>query len=188
MSEFRMEATNIGQYIDDVQDETINSNQAVQRDFVWTAEMIDNLIYSATSQKVFIPNLILAEENKGDITTTYIVDGNQRTEALRRFKYDNYKVSVKIRNPIVTYDRKKLDENNKIIRNENGEVIWETVEFDLRKKTYDDLPVELQRKFNKCPLMITIYQDRTTEGTSELHMSVNMQTKLKELKIIISFL
>ena len=141
MSEFRMEATNIGQYIDDVQDETINSNQAVQRDFVWTAEMIDNLIYSATSQKVFIPNLILAEENKGDITTTYIVDGNQRTEALRRFKYDNYKVSVKIRNPIVTYDRKKLDENNKIIRNENGEVIWETVEFDLRKKTYDDLPV-----------------------------------------------
>ena len=119
MSEFRMEATNIGQYIDDVQDETINSNQAVQRDFVWTAEMIDNLIYSATSQKVFIPNLILAEENKGDTTTTYIVDGNQRTEALRRFKYDNYKVSVKIRNPIVTYDRKKLDENNKIIRNEN---------------------------------------------------------------------
>lgn len=183
MSEFRMEATNIGQYIDDVQDETINSNQAVQRDFVWTAEMIDNLIYSATSQKVFIPNLILAEENKGDITTTYIVDGNQRTEALRRFKYDNYKVSVKIRNPIVTYDRKKLDENNKIIRNENGEVIWETVEFDLRKKTYDDLPVELQRKFNKCPLMITIYQDRTTEGTSELvnlynnHAGMNVSQK-----------
>lgn len=183
MNGFRMEATNVGQYIDDVQNETINSNQAVQRDFVWSIEMINNLIYSAVSQKVFIPNLILAEENKGDITTTYIVDGNQRTEALRRFRYDNYKVSATIRNPIVTYNRKKHDENNKIVRYENGEVVWETAEFDMRKKTYDDLPAELQRQFNKCPLMVTIYQDCTTDETSDLvnlynnHVGMNVSQK-----------
>lgn len=183
MNGFRMEATNVGQYIDDVQNETINSNQAVQRDFVWSIEMINNLIYSAVSQKVFIPNLILAEENKGDITTTYIVDGNQRTEALRRFRYDNYKVSATIRNPIVTYNRKKHDENNKIVRDENGEVVWETAEFDMRKKTYDDLPMELQRQFNKCPLMATIYQDCTTNETSDLvnlynnHVGMNVSQK-----------
>lgn len=183
MNGFRMEATNVGQYIDDVQNETINSNQAVQRDFVWSIEMINNLIYSAVSQKVFIPNLILAEENKGDITTTYIVDGNQRTEALRRFRYDNYKVSATIRNPIVTYNRKKHDENNKIVRDENGEVVWETAEFDMRKKTYDDLPMELQRQFNKCPLMATIYQDCTTDETSDLvnlynnHVGMNVSQK-----------
>lgn len=183
MNGFRMEATNVGQYIDDVQNETINSNQAVQRDFVWSVEMINNLIYSAVSQKVFIPNLILAEENKGDITTTYIVDGNQRTEALRRFRYDNYKVSATIRNPIVTYNRKKHDENNKIVRDENGEVVWETAEFDMRKKTYDDLPMELQRQFNKCPLMATIYQDCTTNETSDLvnlynnHVGMNVSQK-----------
>lgn len=183
MNGFRMEATNVGQYIDDVQNETINSNQAVQRDFVWSVEMINNLIYSAVSQKVFIPNLILAEENKGDITTTYIVDGNQRTEALRRFRYDNYKVSATIRNPFVTYNRKKHDENNKIVRDENGEVVWETAEFDMRKKTYDDLPMELQRQFNKCPLMATIYQDCTTNETSDLvnlynnHVGMNVSQK-----------
>lgn len=183
MNGFRMEATNVGQYIDDVQNETINSNQAVQRDFVWTVEMINNLVYSAVSQKVFIPNIILAEENKGEVTTTYIVDGNQRTEALRRFRYDNYRVSATIRNPIVTYNRKKHDENNKIMRDKNGEVIWEVAEFDLRKKTYDDLPAELQRQFNKCPLMATIYQDCITEETSDLvnlynnHVGMNVSQK-----------
>ena len=166
MNGFRTEPTTIGQYIDDAQNETIKTDQAVQRDFCWTNESINNLIYSAVSQKICIPNLILAEEDKSGITITYVVDGGHRTEALRRFKYSGYKITTLIRNPFVTYNKKKVDENGKIIRDENGDIVWETVEFDLRKKTYNDLPDELKRQFNKCPLMTTIYQDCTSEETT----------------------
>lgn len=183
MNGFRTEPTTIGQYIDDAQNETIKTDQAVQRDFCWTNESINNLIYSAVSQKICIPNLILAEEDKSGITITYVVDGGHRTEALRRFKYSGYKITTLIRNPFVTYNKKKIDENGKIIRDENGDIVWETVEFDLRKKTYDDLPDELKRQFNKCPLMTTIYQDCTSEETSSLvsimnsHVAMNPSQK-----------
>lgn len=183
MNGFRTEPTTIGQYIDDAQNETIKTDQAVQRDFCWTNESINNLIYSAVSQKICIPNLILAEEDKSGITITYVVDGGHRTEALRRFKYSGYKITTLIRNPFVTYNKKKVDENGKIIRDENGDIVWETVEFDLRKKTYNDLPDELKRQFNKCPLMTTIYQDCTSEETSSLvsimnsHVAMNPSQK-----------
>lgn len=183
MNGFRTEPTTIGQYIDDAQNETIKTDQAVQRDFCWTNESVNNLIYSAVSQKICIPNLILAEEDKSGITITYVVDGGHRTEALRRFKYSGYKITTLIRNPFVTYNKKKVDENGKIIRDENGDIVWETVEFDLRKKTYDDLPDELKRQFNKCPLMTTIYQDCTSEETSSLvsimnsHVAMNPSQK-----------
>ena len=140
MNGYRPESTCVGQYIDDVQNETIKTDQAVQRDFCWGNESINNLIYSAVSQTIFIPNLILAEERKKDIVITYVVDGGHRTEALRRFKYCGYRISSAIRNPIVKYSRKKLDENGGIVRDEYGDVVWEIAEFDLRKKTYEDLP------------------------------------------------
>lgn len=183
MNGFRIESTNVGQYLDDVQNETIKTDQAVQRDFCWNNEMINNIISSAISQKVYIPNLILAEENKEEVTITYVVDGGHRTEALRRFKYSDYKITSMIRNPIVTYNKKKLDKNGKIIRDEYDDVVWETEEFDLRNKRYSDLPKELQRQFNKCPLMATIYQNCTTEETSNLvnlynnHVGMNVSQK-----------
>lgn len=183
MNGFRPEATTVGQYVDDMENETIKNDQAVQRDFCWKNESINNLIYSAVSQKICIPSLILAEENKSAVTITYVVDGGHRGEALRRFKYSGYKITSTIRNPFVIYNRKKLDENGKIMRDEYGDIIWETMEFDLRKKTYDDLPPELKRQFNKCPLMATIYQDCTSEDTSMLvnlynnHVAMNPSQK-----------
>ena len=111
MNGFKLETTCVGQYLDDVQSETTKTDQAVQRDFCWTNESMNNLIYSATSQKIFIPNLILAEEDKDGVIVSYVVDGGNRTEVLRRFKYCSYKVTSKIRNPIITYNKKKLDEN-----------------------------------------------------------------------------
>lgn len=183
MSRFRTEATNIERYIDDVQNEITKTDQAVQRDFSWSNENINNLIYSAISQDVFIPNIILAEENKNGVTITYVVDGGHRTESLRRFKYCDYKITSTIRNPIITYNKKKVDKNGNIIRDSYGDAVWELCEFDLRNKRYKDLPQELKRQFNKCPLMTTIYQNCISEETSDLvnlynnHVGMNVSQK-----------
>lgn len=105
LDEYRIEQMGVGAYVDSIDEEVITVDQAVQRAFCWSNEMINNLIYSTVSPKrIYIPNIILAEEKREDgLTTTYVVDGGQRTEALRRFVFDGHKISKSIRNRYVTY-------------------------------------------------------------------------------------
>jgi hypothetical protein len=160
MDGYRIERWSVEQYMDDVHTQIIQPEPTVQRGWSWTKEALNGLIWSAVSGIVFIPNLILAEtKSESGIKSTYIVDGGHRTEALRRFRYGEYKVTNEIREPIVRYNRKKLNEEGKVIKNQYGDIIWETVEYDLRGKTYEDLPTELKRQLNKGQLAVTIYQN-----------------------------
>ena len=110
LDEYRIEQMGVGAYVDSIDEEVITVDQAVQRAFCWSNEMINNLIYSTVSPKrIYIPNIILAEEKREDgLTTTYVVDGGQRTEALRRFVFDGHKISKSIRNRYVTYQGNNL--------------------------------------------------------------------------------
>ena len=54
LDEYRIEPLSIGQYLDRVDSEDIKIDQAVQRDFCWTKEMMNSLIYSALSRKIYI--------------------------------------------------------------------------------------------------------------------------------------
>lgn len=174
LDEYRIEPLSVGQYLDGVDNEDTKIDQAVQRSFCWNKEMMNSLIYSALSRKIYIPNLILAEEKREDGTKqTYVVDGGQRTETLYQFKYCGYKITNNLRTYIIPYKKKKKDGNGGILRDEYGNIQYEIEEFDIRKRTYDDLPDELKSKFDGCPLTTVIYQDCTTEETSELVMLYN---------------
>ena len=112
LDEYRIEPMTVGQYLDEVDNENIKINQSVQRDFCWKQEMMNALIYSALSRKIYIPTIILAEEKKKNGTKqTYVVDGGQRTETLYRFKYEGYKITKNLRNYLIPYNKKKVDEN-----------------------------------------------------------------------------
>lgn len=184
LDEYRIEPMTVGQYLDEVDNENIKINQAVQRDFCWKQEMMNALIYSALSRRIYIPTIILAEEKKKNGTKqTYVVDGGQRTETLYRFKYEGYKITKNLRNYLIPYNKKKVDENGEYIRDEYGDIECEIEMFDIRNKTYDELPDELKSKFNGCSLTATIYQECTTEETSELvllynnHVGMNVSQK-----------
>ena len=111
------------------------------------------------------------------------MDGGQRTETLYRFKYEGYKITKNLRNYLIPYNKKKVDENGEYIRDEYGDIECEIEMFDIRNKTYDELPDELKSKFNGCSLTATIYQECTTEETSELvllynnHVGMNVSQK-----------
>lgn len=174
LDEYRIEPLSVGQYLDRVYDEDIKIDQAVQRSFCWTKEIMNALIYSALSRKIYIPNLILAEENMSNGTKqTYVVDGGQRTEALYQFKYCNYKITNNLRTYIIPYKKKLRDDSGNILRDEYENILYELIEYDIRNKTYEDLPDELKSRFNGCPLTTVIYQDCTTEETSELVLLYN---------------
>lgn len=175
LDEFRIETTSVGQYIDKVEKKKIKADQDVQREFCWSNEMINNLIFSTISKKrIYIPNIILAEQNKEDGTkVTYIVDGGQRTEALRRFIKDGHKITKSIRNRYVEYQGVKLDEDGNIMLDEYNDPIYEMKEYDLVGKKFVDFPEELKDRLNSCVLSTAIYQDCTQEETSDLVMLYN---------------
>lgn len=184
LDEYRIEPLSVGQYLDRVDNEDIKIDQAVQRSFCWNKEMMNALIYSALSRKIYIPNFILAEEKRSDGTKqTYVVDGGQRTETLYQFKYGGYVITNNLRSYIIPYKRKRIDDKGDVLRDEYGNIQYELIEYDIRRKTYADLPQELKNKFDGCPLTTVIYQDCTTEETSELvllynnHVGMNVSQK-----------
>lgn len=183
LDEYRIEPLSIGQYLDSVESEDTKIDQAVQRSFCWSKEMMNSLIYSALSRKIYIPNLILAEEKKNGIKQTYVVDGGQRTETLLQFKFYGYKITNNLRSYMIPYKKKLVNQNGEIIRDEYGNIKYEIEEFDIRNKKYEDLPQELKNKFDGCPLTTVVYQDCTPEETSELvllynnHVAMNVSQK-----------
>lgn len=193
LDEYRLKAMTIGDYIDDVYERKIKSDQAVQRAFCWSNEAINNLVYSTLSKKrIYIPNVILAEENNDNGTIkTYIVDGGQRTEALARFIKEGHKISKSIRNRYVEYQTNKKDKDGNLILDDDGDPISELVTYDLVGKTFDDLPSELKKRIIGGNLAAAIYQDCTPDETSELvllyNSTVGMTVSQKSLTYVGKF-
>lgn len=76
---------------------------------------------------------------------------------------------------MVTYQRKAKDENGNIKRDPKGEIIWENADFDIRNKTYEQLPDELKARFNGYQLEVAIHQNCDTTEISKLVRKYNNQ-------------
>lgn len=154
-------------YLDKVKEEDISDSQDVQRKFCWDKGAINELIVTVLTDD-YIPPIILGEEElEGDMVQQYIVDGMQRTSSLNIFRYGNYAITSAIEDSIIEYQEKKT-ENGKACRNDDGSVIWESKNFDIKKKTFDDLPKILQKKFDDYQIEIVIRQECTMKEISKL--------------------
>ncbi len=169
-------------YLDKVKEEDISDSQDVQRKFCWDNNAVNELVVTVLTDD-YIPPIILGEEELGDgVVQQYIVDGMQRSSSLILFRYGNYKITTAIENSVVEYQEKKI-ENGQVCRDDDGNVIWESKEFDIKKKNYDELPKALQRKFDDYQIEISIHQDCTMEMISKLvrrynnHKSMNAVQK-----------
>lgn len=169
----RDQSYSLNDYLGYVNDGDICDNPDVQR----LAGCFDNrevneLIYTVLTSD-HIPELILAECNEDN--RTYITDGLQRTTMLMKFRHQNFKISSAIDNPIVEYMKKKRDENGNILKNERGQIELEEAEFNIKNKTFEMLPEELQKMFNDFQIRIVIHEDCTMKRISELIKRYNYQ-------------
>lgn len=154
-------------YLDKVKEEDISDSQDVQRKFCWDKSAINELIVTVLTDD-YIPPIILGEEElEGDMVQQYIVDGMQRSSSLVWFRYGNYEISSAIENSIIEYQEKKV-ENGKVCKDNENNVIWESKKFDIKKKTFSELPKVLQKKFDDYQIEIAIHQDCTMEQISKL--------------------
>ena len=133
------------QYLGKNQDGDISNDADTQRNPAWKS-IINGLIVTALTDD-YIPPIILAEEDNSQL---HIVDGGSRTAALKMFLYGNWKISSSIETSIIQYKKK--------VKNENGDIIWEDAEFNIKNKTYEQLPVELKKKFDECQIETVIHE------------------------------
>ena len=174
MKNIRKQTFALEQYLKDIKDEKVRTDQECQRlSGQWNSNMVNELIASVLTED-YIPPIILGEETVSNGTVRqWIIDGLQRSSTLLLFRYGNSKITKSLDEYMVTYQRKATDENGNIKRDEYGEIVWENVEFDIRSKTYEQLPEELKVIFNGYQLEVVIHQKCDITQISKLVRKLN---------------
>lgn len=179
----RKQTYSLEQYLKLMKAEKIRTDQECQRrSEQWKPGMVSELIATVLTEN-YIPPVILGEETTGKIIKQWIIDGLQRSTSLSLFRYGNIRITKNIDEYLVAYQRKVLDENGNPVRDRQGEIIWESVECDIRNKTYEQLPEELKDRFNEYQIEVVIHQDCDTTEISKLvrkfnnHVAMNTAQK-----------
>ena len=174
MKNIRKQTYTLEQYLKDMKAEKIRTDQECQRlSGQWNPNMVNELIASVLTDD-YIPPIILGEETTSNgITRQWIIDGLQRSSTLSLFRYGNTRITKNLDEYMVTYQRKATDENGNIKRDEQGEIVWENVDFDIRNKTYEQLPEELKEIFNGYQMEVVIHQNCDTTQISKLVRKLN---------------
>ena len=176
----RKQTFSLDQYLKLMKAETIRSDQECQRmSGQWNANMVNELIATVLNDG-YIPPIILGEETVNGITRQWIIDGLQRSSSLSMFRYGNTKITKNLDECMITYQRKILDEDGKPKRDEQGEIVWEATEFDIRNKTYDQLPEELKDRFNGYQLETAVHQECDITEISKLVRKYNNHTAMNQ--------
>lgn len=166
MAKTRKQTYTMSMYLDKVRDMDIRNDADVQRQFVWNNEQINELIMTILTDD-YIPPIILGEEDSSQL---WIVDGGQRTAALTRFRYGNYKITKMVGNSTVAYKEKAKDDK--------GSIKWIDTTFDIRNKSYDKLPDELKKKFNEYQIETVIHEHCDNHRISQLIKRYNNHTAM----------
>ncbi len=169
----RKQTYSLDQYLKLMKAETIRTDQECQRlSGQWNHNMINELIATVLTGN-YIPPIILGEEITNNITKQWIIDGLQRSSSLSLFKYGATRITQNIDEPMITYQRKILDENGNVKRDADNEIMWESVQCDIRNKTYAQLPEELRDRFDQYQIETVIHQDCDTIDISKLVRKFN---------------
>ena len=145
MARPRKQVYTMEQYTKNVSEGYITNDADTQRNPAWEP-IVDGLAVTILTDDYISP-IILAEEDSGQI---HIVDGGSRTAAFKMIRFGNYKIKSSVKNPIIPY--------KKLVKDDNGKIKFEDSEFDIRNKTFEQFPKELQKKFDEYQIETVIHE------------------------------
>ena len=146
MARPRKQVYTMEQYTKNVSEGYITNDADTQRNPAWKP-IVDGLAVTILTDE-YIPPIILAEEESGQI---HIVDGGSRTAAFKMIRFGNHKIKSSVENPIIPY--------KKLVKDESGKTKFEDAEFDIRNKTFEQFPKELQKKFDEYQIDTVIHEN-----------------------------
>ena len=120
----------------------------------WNNETRDNFIVTVIRNDDFDPIKICEQLTENGVVL-WLIDGLQRSTTIANFKAGKFKLGRNIDPCFVEYQEATKDEN--------GNITYHNVEFDLRGKSYVDLPDKLKEDFDNCPVEIVKHLDCTDE-------------------------
>lgn len=166
-------------YLGDVKEGDVSETQDVQRYFCSNNSFINGIAVTLLTED-YLPPIILGEIPVGDeLAQQYIVDGIQRTGALMKIRYGNYKFTSAVEDSVIEYQTKCKDENGVIMKDDEGNILYAKHEFDIKGKTFDQLPQELKQRFDRYQIEIVTHQNCTMRDISKLVRRYNNHTAMK---------
>lgn len=150
MSRPRRQVYTMKQYLDNLNEGYISNDADTQRNPAWKT-IVDGLGVTIETDD-YIPSIILAETVDGQLI---IVDGGSRTAAFNMIRNGNHKIKSSVDNPLIPY--------RKMIKDDSGKITWEDATFDIRNKTFDQFPRELQKKFDEYQVETVIHENCTKD-------------------------
>lgn len=181
MGKPRRQTYTLEMYLKKLKDQDIRQDQDVQRlSDQWSNSMMNELIITVLNDG-YIPPVILGQEENSQM---WVVDGLQRSSTFIRFKYGNYKITTSVEDPIITYRAKVRDSEGEIMLDGNGDIVWEDRQFDVRYKTYLQLPEELKKVFDEYQIESVIHEGYSMTEISKFvrrynfHKSMNASQKM----------
>ncbi len=174
MTKKRRQIYTVDTYLSKVRDLDIRNDADVQRQFVWSNEQVNELIVTVLTDD-YMPPIILGEEDSSQL---WIVDGGQRTAALKKYRHGNYKITAAVDNSVISYREKVRDREGKVLVDGDGNIVWEDAVFDIRNVPYNRLPEELKKKFNEYQIETVIHEHCDNHRISQLIRRYNNHTSL----------
>lgn len=152
-------------FLKNLKEMDIRQDQDVQRlSDQWSNGMMNELLVTVLNDG-YIPPVILGQEENSQI---WVVDGLQRSTTFMKFRYGNYRITSAVEEPIITYRAKCRDSEGKIRIDGCGDIVWEDRQIDIRNKTYDKLPKELQKIFDEYQIETVIHENYSMTEISKL--------------------
>lgn len=185
MAKLRKESLTMNMYMEFVKDGDIREDADVQRaSGQWTNEQINELIVTVLTDG-YIPPIFIGEDLN---LQKWLLDGLQRTTSLRMFRFGNYRITSAIRNSIIKYRERAKDEKGNPIEDENGDYVWNDYAFDIKNKTYDELPDELKKQFNRFQIDTVIFEECTMAKMSDLILIYNNHTGMNAAQKAVTYI
>ncbi len=128
----------------------------------WNKNDKDGLIVTVIRQED-VDSIKLCEQLETSGVVLWVIDGLQRLTVLSSYKNGAFKIGNHVEMPVVSYQRVKKDEKGRLMKDEYGSFVYETIEYDLRGKGYRDLPVELKERFDNYKIDVVKHLDCSDE-------------------------
>ena len=181
MARPRKQTYTLEMYLRKLKDLDIRTDQDVQRlSDQWSNAMMNELIVTVLNDG-YIPSLILAQEFNSQM---WLVDGLQRSSTFMRYRYGNYKITKSVEEPVITYRAKVRNTENEVMIDGNGDIVWENRQFDIRNKSYSQLPEELKKIFDEYQIETVVHEGYNMTEISKFvrrynfHKSMNASQKM----------
>ena len=120
----------------------------------WDNTTRDNFIVTVIKNEDFDP-IKICEQLTNEGIVLWLIDGLQRSTTIANYKSGKFALGKKIDPCVIEYQE--------AVKDENGNITYENISYDLRGKAYKDLPEKLKEDFDNCPVNVVKHLDCTDE-------------------------